>query len=47
MIKALEEAGGKPKYTEFPGVDHVSWDKAYATPELWEWLAKQKRSASK
>jgi len=42
MIAALEKAGGKPKYTEYPGVGHNSWDKAYATPELWEWLLQQK-----
>ena len=41
MIKALKDAGGDPKYTEYPGVNHNSWDRAYATAELWEWLAKQ------
>jgi predicted peptidase len=42
MVKALEAAGGKPKYTEYPGVGHNSWDKAYATKELYEWLLMQK-----
>jgi predicted peptidase len=41
MIKALEAAGGHPKYTEYPGVGHNSWDKAYNTPELYDWLLKQ------
>jgi predicted peptidase len=41
MMEALKKAGGEPKYTEYPGVGHNSWDKAYATPELWEWLPKQ------
>jgi predicted peptidase len=41
MIKALETAGAKPKYTEYPGVGHNSWDKAYGTPELYEWLLQQ------
>jgi len=41
MIKALEAAGGHPKYTEYPGVGHNSWDKAYGTPELYKWLLKQ------
>jgi predicted peptidase len=44
MIKALEAAGGKPKYTEYPDVGHNSWDKAYGTDELYEWLLKQKKS---
>jgi predicted peptidase len=41
MIKALKEAGGDPKYTEYPGVGHNSWTKAYGTKELYEWLLKQ------
>jgi predicted peptidase len=41
MIKALKDAGGNPKYTEYPGVDHNCWDRAYATPGLYTWLLKQ------
>jgi predicted peptidase len=41
MIKALEAAGAKPKYTEYPGVDHNSWDRAYGTAELYEWMLQQ------
>jgi predicted peptidase len=41
MKKALESAGGKPNYTEYEGVGHNSWDKAYATKELYEWMLKQ------
>jgi predicted peptidase len=41
MIAALEEAGGTPKYTEYPRVGHNSWDRAYDTKELYEWLQKQ------
>jgi predicted peptidase len=40
IIKALKEAGGKPKYTEYPGVGHNSWDRAYGTAQLYEWLLK-------
>jgi predicted peptidase len=43
MIKALKDAGGSPKYDEYPGVGHNSWDKAYATKELYEWLFDQKK----
>ena len=38
MIEAIKKAGGKPKYTEYPGVGHNSWDKAYGTDELYKWL---------
>ncbi len=41
MVKALEAAGGKPKYTEYEGVGHNSWVKAYDTKELYEWMLKQ------
>ena len=41
MIAALAKAGGQPKYTEYPGVGHASWVRAYATPELYAWLRKQ------
>ncbi len=43
MIEALKKAGGKPKYTEYEGVGHNSWDAAYGTKELWTWLAEQKQ----
>jgi predicted peptidase len=43
MVDALKKAGGEPKYTEYPGVGHNSWDKAYADPEMFAWLFAQKR----
>ncbi len=43
MIDALKKAGGTPKYTEYPGVGHNSWDKAYADKEMWTWLFEQKK----
>ncbi|MSR55998.1 MAG: hypothetical protein EXS09_22405 [Gemmataceae bacterium] len=43
MIAAIKEAGGTPKYDEYPGVGHNSYDKAYATKELFDWLLLQKR----
>jgi predicted peptidase len=43
MVEALKKAGAHPKYTEYPGVGHNSWDKAYREPELWKWLFAQKR----
>ena len=41
MAAALQAAGGNVKYTEYPGTGHDSWDKAYAEPELMEWLLAQ------
>jgi predicted peptidase len=43
MIKAIEKEGGKPKYTEYDGVGHDSWNKAYREPDLWRWLFAQRR----
>lgn len=43
MVEALKKAGGKPKYDEYPGVGHNSWDKAYGTDELYRWMLEQKK----
>ena len=42
MMKALWEAGGHPNYTEYAGVGHNSWDKAYDTTDLYDWLLKHR-----
>ena len=41
MVEALRKAGGNVKYTEYPGVGHNSWDKAYAEPDFVPWLLSQ------
>ena len=46
VVQALKDAGGDPKYTEYPGVGHNSWDRAYRDPELIEWLFGQSRPRS-
>ena len=38
MNDALKAAGGDLRYTEYPGVGHNSWDKAYTEPQLLPWL---------
>lgn len=43
MIDALEQQGGTPRYTEYPGVSHDSWNNAYAETELLPWLFSQKK----
>ncbi|MCY2929043.1 MAG: alpha/beta hydrolase-fold protein [Planctomycetota bacterium] len=44
MVAALKKAGGTPKYTEYPDVDHFSWVPAFAEPDLLKWLFAQKRN---
>lgn len=43
MAAALKKAGGTVKHTEYPGVRHNSWTKAYNEAALWKWLFAQKR----
>jgi predicted peptidase len=45
MIRALRDAGGRPLYHEYPGVDHNCWDQTYANPDLYEWLLLQTRNS--
>lgn len=40
---ALEAEGADVRYTEFLGVNHNSWDAAYASPEFSTWLLAQRR----
>ena len=47
MVAALKAAGGNVRYTEYPGVKHNSWEKAYADPELPAWLVSQKLASAK
>jgi len=48
-VKALEDAGGTPKYTEYPAstyffpTAHFSWVPAYANTEMRDWLFQQSR----
>ena len=43
MIEAIRKAGGTPKVTMYPGVQHDSWNRAYADPAVLEWLFAQKK----
>lgn len=42
MVNALRTAGAKVMYSEYPGVEHNSWDNAFAEPKLLPWLFKQR-----
>jgi predicted peptidase len=47
MVAALQTAGSKVKYTEYPkalGINHASWVPAGKTPELVPWVFQQSRA---
>jgi predicted peptidase len=41
MVKALQDAGGRPVYTEYEGVDHDSWTQTFDNRLVWDWLFAQ------
>jgi predicted peptidase len=41
MLAALKAAGSGARYTEYPGVGHDSWRKAWSEEELIPWLFQQ------
>jgi predicted peptidase len=43
MVQAVKEAGGNIQYTEYPGVDHNSWDQTYVDSEMVKWMLSQKK----
>ena len=44
LYKKLMEKGARHvKYSEYPGVNHNSWDNAFAEPELLPWMMAQKK----
>jgi predicted peptidase len=42
-IAARRKAGGRPLYTEYPGVDHNVWEWAFTEPALPQWMFAQRR----
>jgi predicted peptidase len=43
MVETLIREGATARLTEYRGVGHLSWDRAYNDPELIEWMLAQKR----
>jgi predicted peptidase len=43
MVERLKTIGATVKYSEYPGVNHNSWDNAFAEPEFLSWMFLQKR----
>ena len=44
MVSALQAAGGKVEYTEYPDLAHDSWTRTLANEDFWAWLFAQKRA---
>lgn len=42
MVEAFKSLGVNARYTEYAGVGHNSWDKAYAEAELFPWMLSQR-----
>jgi predicted peptidase len=41
MVKAWRDHGGIAKYTEYTGLKHSSWKKAYTELAMYDWLLQQ------
>ncbi|WP_373512278.1 prolyl oligopeptidase family serine peptidase [Persicitalea sp.] len=47
IVEKLKTVKVPVKYTEYPGVNHNSWDNAFAEPELLPWLFSHSRRRAK
>jgi predicted peptidase len=43
LTEAIKARGGNVRYTEYPGVAHNAWDRAYWEEELLPWLLAQRK----
>ncbi|TWT99815.1 esterase [Botrimarina colliarenosi] len=43
MIAAINAAGGRAIYTEYPGEGHGSWNPTFASRQVWDWMFAQHR----
>ncbi|MCU7552704.1 hypothetical protein OCK74_26530 [Chitinophagaceae bacterium LB-8] len=43
MVKGITDAGGYPKYTEYPGIGHGALTPTYNDPKVWDWLFAQEK----
>jgi predicted peptidase len=43
MVEAVRNAGGDVQYTEYPDLDHNSWDAAYGDAKAIKWLLDQRK----
>ena len=47
MVEAVKAAGGNVRYSEYEGVGHNSWDKAYGEAQIFPWMLAQKLKSTK
>jgi predicted peptidase len=47
MVAKLKASGVSVKYTEYPGVNHNSWDNAFAEPTYLSWMFSKERKRVK
>jgi predicted peptidase len=43
MVNKLKELKANVAYTEYPGVNHNSWDNAFAEPDFISWMFGKKK----
>lgn len=43
MVDVLKAEGANPRFSLYPGVNHNSWDNAFAEPDFLEWIFSQKK----
>jgi len=43
MVERLKTLNAQVKYSEYPGVNHNSWDNAFAEPEFLGWMFSKKK----
>jgi predicted peptidase len=43
MVEKLKSLKAEVKYSEYPGVNHSSWDNAFAEPDYLSWMLKHKK----
>lgn len=43
IVAAIRKAGGDPKLTIYPDLEHDSWTVTYSNPELYDWLLQHRR----
>jgi predicted peptidase len=47
MAEQLRRDGADVRYSEYPGVGHNAWDRAYGDAEVWRWLFMQRRKGDR
>ncbi|MFY9609453.1 MAG: PHB depolymerase family esterase [Blastocatellia bacterium] len=47
MVEAFKTLSVSVRYTEYEGIGHNSWDKAYAEAEIFPWMLAQKLKTAK